>query len=63
MVAPLTTKDVARRLDLSEDRVRELERSGQLPATRTRSGLRLWTTEDVERFAEERAGRTERRGR
>lgn len=47
-------------LDLSADRVRELARSGDLPAVRIGSVLRFVPSE-VERFASERAGRGSRR--
>lgn len=49
------TTDVAKRLDCSADRVRQLEREGKLPAEKMPSGQRLFRQEDVERLAEERA--------
>lgn len=50
----LTTSDVAKRLNLSPDMVRYLERTGKLPAERvtrgrTRGGQRLFREDDVER--------------
>jgi excisionase family DNA binding protein len=49
----LTTSDAARILNRSADRVRDLERSGRLPAIKTRSGQRLFSVKDVERLAQE----------
>lgn len=49
----LTTSDAARGLLRSVDRVRDYERTGKLPAQRTRSGQRLFKTSDVERLAKE----------
>ena len=59
----LSTSEVARRLSLSSERVRQLARSGALPpAKMTRLG-RLWSPEAVESFAAQReltaAGGTE----
>jgi len=56
---PLLTRSVAKRLDLSEDRVRQLANSGALPSTRTETGVRLFSAEAVEQFIERRqqAGR------
>ncbi len=53
----LTTGDAARILGVSADSVRVYERAGRLAATRTAGGVRLFTREDVERLAGERAGR------
>jgi excisionase family DNA binding protein len=50
----LLTKQVACRLGLSPDRVRQLEREGRLPAHKTAGGVRLFELETVERFAVER---------
>jgi excisionase family DNA binding protein len=47
----LTTRDVSKRLDISTEWVRALERQGRLPALKTRSGQRLFKAEDVEVFA------------
>ncbi len=47
----LTTTDAARVLNRSSDCVRLYERSGKLPAQRTRSGQRLFKLSDVERLA------------
>jgi DNA-binding transcriptional MerR regulator len=51
----LTSADVAKRLQVVPDRVRQLTRSGRLkPAGVTESGVRLYTVEDVERYLRER---------
>ncbi len=50
----LLTSDVARRLQVSPDTVRNYERCGLLTARRTASGVRIFSPVDVERFAEER---------
>lgn len=47
----LTVGDVARRLRMMPDAVRELERRGRLKAFRTEGGMRLFRESDVERFA------------
>lgn len=52
----LLTSDVARILSVSPDRVRALERLGQLPAIKTENGVRLFDRRDVERLAHERRG-------
>jgi len=57
MTVPLTVGDVARRLNVSEDTVRSLERSGRLPATKTSAGWRLFDPGDVERLARDRERR------
>jgi excisionase family DNA binding protein len=56
----LTTGDVARMLDCSPDYVRQLTRAGRLPASITRSGLRLFAVEDVEQFAQAREAKRSR---
>jgi excisionase family DNA binding protein len=48
---------VARRLGISDDRVRQLERSGALRCRRATGGLRIFAEDDVERFAREREAR------
>lgn len=53
----LTTADAARRLGLTPASVRLLAKTGRLPHTRTASGTRLFRLDDVERLAQERAGR------
>jgi excisionase family DNA binding protein len=59
----MTVKDVSRRLDLSADTVRALERAGKLRATKTSVGWRLFDPRDVERFAAVReAAKQDRRG-
>jgi len=57
--APLMTGDVARRLGVTSERVRQLERQGVLKAERTVSGLRIFNASDVERLARERQERRE----
>ena len=52
--APLTVTSVARRLNLSEDRVRQLANSGALRSIRTETGTRIFSATDVEAFAKER---------
>jgi excisionase family DNA binding protein len=49
----LTTKEVARRLNLSAERVRQLANSGQLTCTVTDLG-RLFDPADVEHYARTR---------
>lgn len=49
----LTTGDVAKRLNRSTDRVRQLERQGKLPAHKTHGGLRLFKASDVEILAKQ----------
>ncbi len=50
----LTTSDAAQRLGLTPDAVRQMERRGRLPATRTEGGVRLFRARDVEKLARER---------
>jgi len=54
MLAPQT---VARILELSTSRVRQLDVEGVLPALRDSAGRRFWTPESVERYAAERQAR------
>jgi excisionase family DNA binding protein len=49
----ITTKAVARRLNLSVERVRQLANAGQLPCTKTELG-RLFDPDEVEAFAQAR---------
>lgn len=52
----LTTLEVAQRLGLSEDRVRQLADRGRLRAVRVgKTGIRLFSPDDVDRVARERA--------
>jgi DNA-binding transcriptional MerR regulator len=52
------TSEVARRLGISPDRVRQLARSGRLQPDRvTALGQRLWLPETIERFAAARGVR------
>ena len=50
----LTSAEVGKRLNLSSERVRQLERAGQLPAVRTTNGIRLFTASAVEEFQQRR---------
>jgi len=50
----LTVADVARKLNLMPDTVRDLERQGRLKAVRTLGGVRLFLKADVEGFIQER---------
>ena len=50
----LTTGEVARSLEISADRVRQLERCGALPASRTETGVRLFDRSAVEAFRQQR---------
>ena len=50
----LTASQVARQLNLSSERVRQLARSGALPADQETSLGRLWSTETVDRFEQTR---------
>jgi DNA-binding transcriptional MerR regulator len=52
---PLETGNVARRLNMSDDNVRKLERKGLLHAERTASGTRLFDADEVRRVAQARA--------
>lgn len=47
----MTTSQVARRLKLSSERVRQLALSGRLPPDQETELGRLWLPETVERFA------------
>lgn len=51
----MTTQEVATRLGCSADNVRILERKGKLPAEKTQTGVRIFKSEDVDRFAAERS--------
>ncbi len=51
----LSVADAARILDVVPATVRQMERSGRLPARRTAGGIRLFCREDVERLAAARA--------
>ncbi len=51
----LSVTQAARALDLSADSIRRLERAGILPAIRVGKGERLFTPQDVENLAAERA--------
>jgi excisionase family DNA binding protein len=61
MSEQVTTSEAARLLRVSESLVRQLERNGHLPATRTGTGMRIFIRSDVERLAVAREA--QRRGR
>jgi excisionase family DNA binding protein len=50
----LTVADVAKRLNVTPDTVRDLERRGRLNAIRTVGGVRLFKEAEVERFLQHR---------
>ena len=50
----LTVGDAARVVGLSPSRIRQLVDGGELPAARTRGGIRLISRSAVERLAAER---------
>jgi excisionase family DNA binding protein len=56
------THEVARRLSLSADRVRQLARAGEIDHVRVGFGVRLFPAREVERFARERAQQAKSRG-
>lgn len=51
----LTAQDVAKILEVSSARVRQLEEEGKLPAAKTPKGFRIFCLSDVEKLAKERA--------
>lgn len=51
IAAPFTTGDVARVLDVTDEGVRHLVRTGVLPETRTPAGWRIFQEADVLRVA------------
>ena len=57
MKKPLETKDAAKLLDISPERVRQLEREGTIRADRTASGTRLYDVDEVKQLAKERAAK------
>ena len=57
MIEYLRTSDVARLLGVSAVYVRQLERTGKLPAIKTAGGFRVFRAEDVQNLAEERKAR------
>lgn len=58
----MTATDVARRLNISSDRVRQLTRAGAFAVTETPLG-RLYDAADVERVAREREASSRTPGR
>lgn len=59
----LTVTDVARKLNMMPDTVREMERQGRLKAIRTVGGVRLFQEDEVERFAQARQATPLRKAR
>ncbi len=57
----LTSAEAGKRLDLSSERVRQLERMGKLHAVRTTNGIRLFTASAVEEFRRRRQQHRETR--
>lgn len=55
--ALLTTSQVARRLNLSVERIRQLARSGTLPPDHSTATGRLWLPSTVDAFVEVRRAR------
>jgi excisionase family DNA binding protein len=53
----LTPAEVAKRANRTPATVREWANRGQLPCTRTETGVRIFREADVERFLGERAKR------
>ena len=53
----MTVKTTAQRLELSEQRVRQLADAGRLAHMRTDTGVRLFAADDVQRFADSRPRR------
>ena len=47
---PLLTRDVARLLDVSAERVRQLAREGRLESIRTSDGTRLYDRASIEKY-------------
>ena len=54
----LTTSEVARRLRLSAERIRQLARNGELPADLETEAGRLWLSSTIETFEASRRSRT-----
>lgn len=50
----MTVGEVSRELSMSPDRVRQLERVGVLEATRTGTGVRIFSRNTVEEFKRQR---------
>jgi DNA-binding transcriptional MerR regulator len=58
--AIMTTSDVSRALDISVDRVRQLERVGVLTARRTESGVRIFSRTVIDEFRRRRGAKRTR---
>lgn len=54
----LMSGDVARLLNISSDRVRQLERAGKLKARRTARGQRIFRASEVDEFLKERLAKS-----
>jgi DNA-binding transcriptional MerR regulator len=64
MLGPLTVGEVARVIEVTDETVRRMERTGELrPIHVTKAGWRLYSPEDVERVAAARAAARLRRPR
>jgi excisionase family DNA binding protein len=59
----MTKADAAQVLHVTPETVLNLERRGRLRALRTRGGVRLFDSADVERLAQERAAARDASGR
>lgn len=57
----MVTSEVARRLGISPERVRQLERSGELQEIRTRTGVRIYSAVAVEALRQQRASQRRQR--
>lgn len=55
----LTTGEAAKILNLSTQRVRQLEASGDLRSRRTAGGVRIFDRSEVDRLRRQRGGRDE----
>lgn len=51
------------RLGISAERVRQLANNGELPVARTLEGIRVFDSEDIEKFAAQREGRRKQTSR
>jgi excisionase family DNA binding protein len=61
MKPSLTTGDAAKELNVSAERVRQLEREGVLRAVKTKSGMRIFSASEVEALRQARAEASHRR--
>ena len=60
----LLTSQAAKKLGISPQGVRLLEREGKLPAVKTAGGVRIFTSNDVDQLAKQRTekNRDQKRG-